>query len=102
MRHQRFPDVFIKGLIDADYLFDDEAKQHADGIIQYYQGNFLRWRFPANPFLKGSIKWNTYEGLKEIISQDEEKFAFEVFNGDESMTMMVTEDARIEREVLVW
>ena len=102
LRHPRFPDVFIKGLVDGDYLFDEEAKEHADGIIQYYQGANRRWRFPVNPFLKGSIKWNSYEGLKEIISKDEEKFALEVFNGDESITKIVTDDARIEREVLTW
>jgi hypothetical protein len=102
LRHPKFPDVFIKGLVDGDYLFDEEAKQYGEGIIQYYQGGNLRWRFPVNPFMKGSIRWSSYEGLKEIISKDEEAFAHEVFKGDKNVTKVVTDEMRIEREVLTW
>ena len=102
LRHPKFPDVFIKGLVDGDFLLDEDAKQFADGIIQYYQSDKLRWRFPVNPFMKGSIKWNAYERLKEFISQDEESFACDVFRPDKSITKIITDEARIEREVLTW
>jgi len=40
--HKNYPNISIKGLVDGDYLFDEEAKQYAEGIVQYYQGDNLR------------------------------------------------------------
>ena len=102
IRHSRFPNVFIKGLVDGDYLLDEEAKKYAEGIIQYYQGDNLRWRFPVNPFMKGSIKWNSYEELKQFISDHEENLALKIFEGDKNLTKFVYGDWKIEREVLTW
>ena len=102
LKHPNFPDVVIKGLVDGDYLFDEEVKQHAEGIVQYYQADNLRWAFPANQFMKNSIKWNAYEEMKEIISQDEEKFAQEVFRGDKNLTSSRYNEMVIIREVLTW
>ena len=102
IHHSRFPDVTIKGLIDGDYLLDDEARQYAQGIIQYYQGDKLRWKFPANPLMKNSIKWNAFEELKSILSDNEEEFASLVFRGDKNQTFCLYEDMKVDREVLTW
>ncbi|WP_458406044.1 hypothetical protein [Methanobrevibacter sp.] len=102
VRHPRFPDVFIKGLVDGDYLLDEEAQEYAEGIIQYYQKDKLRWRFPVNQFMKNSIKYNSYEELKRIIDDNEKDFACTVFKGDKNKTYCTFEDLKIEREVLTW
>ncbi|WP_305513004.1 MULTISPECIES: hypothetical protein [unclassified Methanobrevibacter] len=102
IKHPNHPDVSIKGLIDGDYLLDEEAMQYAGGIIQYYQGDNLRWDFPVNPFMKNSIKWNDFEELKGIISRDEKSFAFMVFEGDENVSNFGNDEMIIEREVITW
>lgn len=102
IKHPNFPDVSIKGLIDGDYLLDEDAMQYAEGIIQYYQGDNLRWDFPVNPFMLHSIKWNAFEELKEIISRDEKAFACEVFKGDKSISNFGNDEMIIKREVLTW
>ena len=102
IRHPRHTDVSIKGLVDGDYLFDDEAKEFAEGIIQYYQGDNLRWDFPANQFMKHSIKWNAYEELKEVISNAEEDLALKIFEGDKNQTYCSYGNFKIDREVLTW
>ena len=102
IRHPRHNDVSIRGLVDGDYLFDEQAKEYADGIIQYYQGDNLRWEFPANQFMKHSIKWNAYEGLKDYISSVEEDLALKIFEGDRNVAYISYEDFKIDREVLTW
>ena len=102
MRHSRFPNVFIKGLVDGDFLFDEQAQEYAEGIIQYYQGDALRWRLPVNPFMKGSIKWNTYEELKQFIVDHEKELALKIFEGDKNQSTFLYVDWKIEREVLTW
>jgi hypothetical protein len=100
--HKNYPNISIKGLVDGDYLFDEEAKQYAEGIVQYYQGDNLRWEFPVNPFMKGSKKWNEYEKYREIVINNEEDFAREVFKGDKSQTSMHYGEMVIIREVITW
>ena len=102
IRHPKFPDVGIKGVVDGDYLLDEEAKKYAEGIIQYYQGSDVRWDFPVNEFMKNSIKWNAYEELKRIISDNEEDLAETVFEGDKSKDKCHYDGMLIEREVLTW
>lgn len=102
IRHPKFPDVAIKGLIDGDYLLDEEAQQYAEGIIQYYQGDNIRWKFPVNAFMKHSIKWNAYEELKQFISDNEKDFACTVFKGDKNKINCRYKDIFIDREVLTW
>ncbi|WP_296783699.1 hypothetical protein [Methanobrevibacter sp.] len=102
IRHPRHNDVSIRGLVDGDYLFDEQAKEYADGIIQYYQGDNLRWEFPANQFMKHSIKWNAYEELKDYISSVEEDLALKIFEGDRNVAYISYEDFKIDREVLTW
>ena len=102
LKHKNYADVVIKGLVDGDYLFDDEIKKYGNGIIQYYQGDNLRWDFPVNPFMKDSKIWKAFEYLKELISKDEEKFAKEVFEGDKSIITKKYNDMVIIREVLTW
>ena len=102
LKHPNFPDVVIKGLVDGDYLLDDEMRQYADGIVQYYQGDNLRWEFPANQFMKNSIKWNAYEEMKNIISEDEENFALNIFEGDKNLTSSRYKEMVVIREVLTW
>ncbi len=102
IRHPRFPDVFLKGLVDGDYLFDEEAKEFAEGIIQYYQKDKLRWSFPVNVFMRNSIKYNAYEELKMRVADNEEEIALLIFEGDKDKTNCRYEDLFIEREVLTW
>ena len=102
MRHPAHSDVKIKGLVDGDFLFDEEAKLHADGIIQYYQKERLRWNFPINPFLMHSIKWNCYEEMKRDISENEKELALKIFEGDKTLTYCSFRDYKIDREVLTW
>ena len=102
IRHPKFSDVSIKGLVDGDYLLDSEAQEFADGIIQYYQADKLRWEFPANQFMKHSIKWNAFEELKETISANEKELACEIFKGDKNLTYCSFKDMKIDREVLTW
>ena len=102
IRHPRHNDVSIRGLVDGDYLFDEQAKEYAEGIIQYYQGDNLRWEFPANQFMKHSIKWNAYEELKDYISSVEEDLALKIFEGDKNVAYISYEDFKIDREVLTW
>ncbi len=102
IRHPRFPDVSIKGLVDGDYLLDEEAQKYAEGIIQYYQGDKIRWEFPVNQFMKHSIKWNAYEELKQIISDNEKDLACTIFEGDKTKINCKYDDMVIEREVLTW
>ena len=102
IKHQNYPNISIKGLVDGDYLFDDETKQFADGIIQFYQGDNLRWKFPVNPFMKGSKIWNEYEKIRQIVMDNEKDFACEVFKGDKSQTTMHYGEMVIIRDVLTW
>ena len=102
IRHPAHSDVKIRGLVDGDFLFDEEAKQYAEGIIQYYQGDNLRWRFPVNPFMLHSIKWNCYEELKQFISDNEEDLALRIFEGDKTQTYCSFGDFKVDREVLTW
>lgn len=102
IRHPKFNDVSIKGLVDGDYLLDEKAQEFADGIIQYYQGDNLRWEFPVNQFMKHSIKWNAYEELKEEISANEKDLAHTIFKGDKNLTFCSYNDMKIDREVLTW
>ena len=102
IRHPKFRDVKIRGLVDGDYLLDEEAQKYAEGIIQYYQGDNLRWEFPVNEFMKHSIKWNAYEELKQRISDNEKDFACEVFKGDKSQTTMHYGEMVIIRDVITW
>ncbi len=102
IKHPHHPDISVKGLIDADYLMDDEARQYAEGIVQYYQGDNLRWEFPVNPFMKGSIKWNEYEVIRKFLKINEKDFACEVLKGDKDQTTMHYADLVIIRDVLTW
>lgn len=102
IRHPKFRDVKIRGLVDGDYLLDEEAQKYAEGIIQYYQGDNLRWEFPVNEFMKHSIKWNAYEELKQRISDNEKDLASRIFEGDKNLTFCLYEDLKIDREVLTW
>ncbi len=102
IRHPKFRDVKIRGLVDGDYLLDEEAQKYSEGIIQYYQSDKLRWDFPVNEFMKHSIKWNAFEELKKIISDNEKDLACEIFKGDKSVTYCSYDDMKIDREVLTW
>ena len=102
IRHPKFRDVTIRGLVDGDYLLDPEAQKYAEGIMQYNQGDNLRWEFPANQFMKHSIKWNAYEELKQRISDNEEDLASRIFEGDKNVPFCLYEDLKIDREVLTW
>ena len=102
IRHPNFKDVSIKGLVDSDYLLDERAQEFAEGIIQYYQGDNLRWEFPANQFMKHSIKWNAYEELKDMISANERDLACTILRGDKNLTFCAYDDMKIDREVLTW
>ena len=100
--HSRFPDITVKGLVDGDFLLDEEAQQYAEGIIQYYQGPNLRWKFPVNKFMKHSIKWNAYEEFKEFILANEKDLACTIFKGGKDKINCRYEGLFIEREVLTW
>ena len=102
IRHPKYPDVAIKGLVDGDYLLDEEAQKYAEGIIQYYQGDNIRWEFPVNEFMKNSIKWNSFEELKRIIADNDKDFACTVFEGDKTKINCRYDGMFIEREVLTW
>ena len=102
IRHPRFSEVSIRGVVDADYAFDEEARPYSDRIIQYYQGDNLRWEFPANKFMKHSIKWNAYEELKNLISDDEQDLALKILEGDKSVSYIRYGNLNIDREVLTW
>ena len=102
IRHPAHRDVKIRGLVDGDFLFDDDAKQYVDGIIQYYHGERLRWEFPVNIFMKHSIKWNCYEELKDFISANEKDLALKIFEGDKTVSYCSFDDYKIDREVLTW
>ena len=102
IRHPKFRDVTVKALIDADILLDEETREFSQGIIQYYQGDNIRWEFPVNQFMKHSIKWNAYEELKEMISSNEENLACEILKGDKNKTFCSYNDMKIDREVLTW
>lgn len=102
IRHPKFNDVSIRGMVDSDYLLDEQAQEFAEGIIQYYQGDNLRWDFPVNQFMKHSIKWNAYEELKQIISENEKELAFTIVKGDKNLTYCKYNDMKIDREVLTW
>jgi len=102
IKHKNYPNISIKGLIDADYLFDEEAQQYAAGIIQYYQGDNLRWKFPVNPFMKDTKIWKEYEKFREIVINNERDFACEVFRGDKSQTTVHYDEMVIIRDVITW
>ena len=102
IRHPKFRDVTIKGLIDADILLDRASQEFVEGIIQYYQADNLRWEFPVNQFMKHSIKWNAYEELKDMILANEKELACEIFKGDKTKTFCSYKDMKIDREVLTW
>ncbi len=102
IRHPKFNDVSIRGLIDADILLDEETQKYSEGIIQYYKGDDLRWEFPPNQIIKHSIKWNAYEELKKMISANEKDLACEILKGDKTKTFCSYDDMKIDREVLTW
>jgi len=52
--------------------------------------------------MKGSKKWNEYEKFREIVINNEEDFAREVFKGDKSQTSMHYGEMVIIREVITW
>ena len=102
IRHPRFPDITLKGLVDGDYLLDEEAQKYAEGIIQYYQGDNIRWEFPVNKFMRNSIKWNAYEEFRQFIQDNEKDIASTIFEGDKDKINCRYEHLFIQREVLTW